>query len=438
LLVLPFSGDPSIFMLNDSIRYQNTSLFCDEIPVQDIAKQTGTPVYIYSLKRATANLGRIQTAFADLHPHIHYSAKANANLAVLSTLIQAGSGIDAVSGGEIHKALLAGADAKNIVFAGVGKTPQELAYALEQGVGWINVENVAELSLINEISSGLRQSQTRAALRLNPDVEAKTHRHIATGHKGAKFGLSTDVVRGLLAGQADYSHVHMAGIHIHIGSQLHDTDATRRAVEMGLELIAPYPDIRTVNIGGGLPVAYSSDDIVPDWDSFARILSPLLKGYEIILEPGRSIIADAGMLVTSVLYTKEQAGQHFLITDASMAELIRPALYEAHHEIVAVQALTASARTRKQRYEIVGPVCETTDTLRHDAALPDMKPGDLLAILTTGAYGMVMASNYNQRPRPPEVVVEDDGKSWRLVRRRETWEDLAACESGTDFISSLE
>ncbi len=423
-------------MLNESIAYRDNRLFCDGVSVQEIVAHVGTPVYIYSLKRALSNLRRIQTAFADLKPHIHYSAKANASLAILKALTQAGAGIDAVSAGEIHKALLADTNVENIVFAGVGKTPNELAYALEKGVGWVNVENVGELWLINDIIQTLGRNPAQVALRLNPDIEAKTHRHIATGHKGAKFGLTTETVRDLLAHQADYPHVQIAGIHIHIGSQLHDTDATRRAVEMVLDLIAPYPAIRTINIGGGLPVAYAPDEIVPSWESFAETLTPLLKGYDVLLEPGRSIIADAGILVTSVLYTKEQAGQRFLITDASMAELLRPALYEAHHEIVPVtNALTPipspTGRGEQEvniEYEIVGPVCETTDALGHGVKLPEMSPGNLLAILTTGAYGMAMASNYNQRPRPPEIVVAENGKTWRIARRRETWDDLNASE----------
>lgn len=410
-------------MLNNSIRYHNYQLFCDDVAVQEIAAQAGTPVYIYSLKRAVANLRHIQSAFAELNPHIHYSAKANANLTILKTLIQAGAGIDAVSAGEIQKALLAGAKAEDIVFAGVGKTHDELAFALEKGVGWFNVENVAELQWINDLAAQQKRTPVQVALRLNPDIQAKTHRYIATGHKGAKFGLPAETVRELFAQQSNYPNVRIAGIHIHIGSQLHDTEATQLAVEMLLELITPYPHIRNVNIGGGLPVAYSPNEPLPSWENFAGPLTSMLKGYQVMLEPGRSIIADAGILVASVLYTKEQAGQRFLIVDGSMTELLRPALYEAHHEIVPVLE-----QPTEHNYEIVGPVCETTDALGHDVALPHMYPGDLLAVLTTGAYGMAMASNYNQRLRPPEIVIAEDGQHWQIARRRETWDDLFACE----------
>ncbi|MEO8608954.1 MAG: diaminopimelate decarboxylase [Chloroflexota bacterium] len=418
-------------MLNDSIHYQDGALYSDAIPISEIVAQTGTPVYIYSLKRALGNFRRVQTAFGDIQPHIHYSAKANANLSILRALVSAGAGIDAVSAGEIHKALLAGAEAKDIVFAGVGKTASELAYAIEKGVGWINVENVAECALINDIVRQQRGKVQRIALRLNPDVTANTHPYIATGHSGTKFGLTADTVRELLAKQSDYPHICFEGIHIHIGSQLHDTEATQRALEIALELIEPYPNIRTVNIGGGLPVAYRPDEVIPSWENFATSLRTMLAGYMVLLEPGRSIIADAGMLVASVLYVKEQAGQTILITDGSMAELIRPALYQAHHEIVPVIKPSPNPLPHGEGVfttQVVGPICETADIIGRDISLPHLQAGDLLAVLTAGAYGMAMANNYNQRPRPPEVVVAEDGQSWHIARRRETWDDLVRLE----------
>jgi diaminopimelate decarboxylase len=411
-------------MLNDHIRYVDGQLHCDQVVVDAIASEMGTPVYIYSLPRALANLRRIQAMFPEAH--LHFSAKSNSNLAVLAALIGNGAGIDAVSGGEIHRALLAGAKAENIVFAGVGKTRAELDYAIRQRVGWINVENVSELDHINEIAASYQRKQ-QVALRLNPDVTASTHPYIATGHSYAKFGLTAEVVRGILAEQTRYPHIQIDGIHIHIGSQLHDTTATQRAVEIALEMIAPYPAIKTVNIGGGLPVAYSPEESVPAWEDFATALRPLLKSYDLVLEPGRSIIADAGLLVCETLYIKQQAGTTILIADASMAELIRPALYEAHHEIV---PLTESAAER-QLTQVVGPVCESSDVLGRDVLLPPLQAGERLAILNAGAYGMVMASNYNQRPRPPEVVVREDGKTWMVARRRETWDDLTRAEMST-------
>jgi diaminopimelate decarboxylase len=419
-------------VLNDSIHYRGAALHCNNIPIADIAAETGTPVYVYSLRRAVHNLEHIKVAFADLNLHIHYSAKANANLAVLRALIGAGAGIDAVSGGEIYRALRAGAQPADIVFAGVGKTAEELRYALEQGVGWFNVENILECRLINDLAAELSRSPARVALRLNPDVTANTHPYIATGHGGAKFGLTAEAVRQLLASQTNYPRLRFEGIHVHIGSQLHDTDATVRAVQAALDLIAPYPNIRTVNIGGGLPVTYQPGETIPPYDDFARMLTPLLKGYTVLLEPGRSIIADAGMLVVKVLYIKQQAGQTFVITDGSMAELIRPALYQAHHEIIPVVVRPDSALGTQHSAlcHVVGPVCESADVLGRHVALPAVQPGDLLAVLTAGAYGVVMASNYNARPRPAEVVIAEDGQHWQVARRRETWEDLVRFEEG--------
>ncbi|MBZ0294841.1 MAG: diaminopimelate decarboxylase, partial [Anaerolineae bacterium] len=366
--------------------------------------------------------------FSTLQPHIHYSAKANASLAVLKALIDAGAGIDAVSAGEIHKALAAGASPQNIVFAGVGKTRDELLYALQAGVGWFNVENVGECVMLDQLAAELNHPPVRVALRLNPQVTADTHPYIATGHGGAKFGLTADTVARVLAHQDEYPRLDFAGIHLHIGSQLHDTAATAQAVKAALELIKPYPQIRTVNIGGGLPVAYHADERAPEFSAFASTLEPLLKDYTVLLEPGRSIIADAGILVTTITYVKQQAGQVFYITDASMAELIRPALYQAQHAIIPLDN-PQDTNVSTQPVQVVGPVCETADVLGRDVLLPQMQPGDNLALLTAGAYGMVMASNYNARLRPPEVVIEPDGVSWRVTRQRETWDNLLQLET---------
>lgn len=412
-------------MFNRSIRYHESQLYCDSVPVREIVAQVGTPLYLYSLPRMLENFRRIQAAFPQAH--IHYSAKANGNLKLLQTLVEAGAGVDAVSGGEIYRALLAGAEPEHIVFAGVGKTTAELFYAVEQDIGWFNIENIHEAHKLNTIACEMGKT-VRAALRFNPEVEANTHRHIATGHSAAKFGLTAGAIRQLLDEQDKTPNVRYTGIHIHIGSNLHDTLATQKALRLALDLVAPYPNIRTVNLGGGLPVAYTPDEPLPSVEEFAASVLPLLDGYDLILEPGRSIIADAGLLITRVSYIKEHGGQKFLIVDAGMTDLIRPALYEAHHEIIPVdEAATGEAQT----VQIVGPVCETTDTLGHDVVLPPVNRHDCLAVLTVGAYGMVMASNYNARPRPPEVAVGEDGASWFLIRRRETWQDLVMHELDT-------
>lgn len=409
--------------LNTTFGYVDGHLQADSVVIADIARAVDTPFYVYHLNGMLANLARLRAAFAPLKPHIHYSAKANANLAVLRVLVNDGVGIDAVSGGEIYKAIKAGAKPHQIVFAGVGKTAAEIQFALEQGVGWFNVENVAECDLIQRIADSIGRSHVQIALRLNPEVTANTHPHIATGHGGAKFGLTAEVIRAILDNRNKYPALAFKGIHVHIGSQLADTAATTKAVQHALELIAPYEDIRTVNIGGGLPTPYHPEQILPDVVSFARALEPLLSGYNVLLEPGRFLVASAGILVTQVLYIKRQAGQTYIITDASMSELIRPALYDAYHEIAPLLQAPPT-----QRAIVVGPVCETTDVLGRDALLPNVQHGDLLAILTTGAYGMVMASNYNARPTPPEVVIAQDGMTWHIARRRQTWEDLIAYE----------
>ena len=280
------------------------------------------------------------------------------------------------------------------------------------------MENLLELDYIDAAAEALGLESVRIALRFNPQVTASTHPHIATGHGGAKFGLTADLIQNTLANAASYPRVNFAGVHIHIGSQLADTKATLAALEKTLSLIRPYPNLRTVNIGGGLPVVHRLDEDPPPVQDFVRALVPLLTDYEVMLEPGRSIVADAGLLISEVLYVKKQAGQHFYVIDASMTELIRPALYNAYHEILPLRQSDASPVIA----QVVGPVCESTDVLARDRQLPPLQVGDKLAILTTGAYGMVMASNYNMRPRPAEVIVA--GNRWWLSRRRETWEDL--------------
>jgi diaminopimelate decarboxylase len=405
-------------MLNESFHYQDGGLlFCDGVPLDVIANTADTPVYVYSAARVMQNARRLQVEFAPLGAFIHYSVKANANLALLRLLNEAGLGMDAVSAGEIFRAQKAGADPRQIVFAGVGKTRAEIIYALDAGVGWFNVESRAELDLLNTLAAESGQRPT-VALRLNPGIQAKTHRHIATGHFGAKFGMPPDVIADVLAHRQIYPHLHIIGIHIHIGSQLGSVQETVEAVQTAQALATPHPDVRTLNIGGGFPVRYTEADDYPSTSAFAGALTPLLQGWHLMIEPGRSIVADAGLLLVSVLYVKNQGGHRFVITDGSMTDLLRPALYEAVHPVVPVRRSTGSIHEAV----IVGPVCESTDVLSRGAALPDLAAGDLLAVLDAGAYGMVMASNYNMRTRPPEVLVE--GETWRVIRRRETWDDL--------------
>lgn len=412
-------------MLNESFAYHDGSLHCDRIPLNTIADEIGTPVYVYSATRIQHNVDGLRAAFAPLDAAIHYSLKANANLSLIRLLHAMHLGMDAVSAGEVYRALQAKVDPAQIVFAGVGKTRHELVYALDQHIGWFNVESQAELELLNTLAEAYDYTPT-VALRLNPGIQAQTHRHIATGHTAAKFGMDADTVAAILAKQARYRQVQIAGIHVHIGSQLGRAAETVSAVEIAQDIARPYPDVRTLNIGGGFPVRYTQTDEYPAPQAFADALAPLVEGWHIKIEPGRSIIADAGVLVIAVLYTKQQGEHHVAITDGSMTELLRPALYGAEHPVVPLHMTTANERETV----VAGPVCESADILHHHASLPPLKPGDRLAVLATGAYGMTMASNYNARPRPPEVLVDTrnpDG-AWRVIRRRESWDDMLRLE----------
>ncbi len=407
-------------MLNTSFYYRTNSLIADTFSAAEIARSVGTPLYVYSLKRVLHNYYTIKDAFegAAISAHVHYSIKANGNLALLRALIAAGAGMDAVSGGEIFRALAAGATPDQIVYAGVGKTMTELRYAVEQRIGWINIENRDECDLINTIAGALGVRQ-RVALRLNPHVIANTIPHIATGHGSAKFGLSMDVVQDILSDPRRYPHLDFAGIHVHIGSQLQDVAETAQAVKIARDLAFRF-GIKTLDIGGGFPVAYQDSDELPHPSAFAEAIAPLVNGFDVMLEPGRGIIADAGILITEVQYVKKQDWDTFVIVDAGMTELIRPMLYEAYHAVVPLEQRAGDAG----KFQVVGPVCESTDVFSRQALLVDPQRGDLLAIMTAGAYGMVMASNYNARLRPAEVVINAAGDSWEIARQRETWEDL--------------
>ena len=405
-----------------SIRYLDSCLRVDELDIEAIVHEVGTPAYVYSLATIRRNFDRLSTAFAPLNARLHFSVKANGNLDVLRALSAVGAGFDCVSGGEIYRVLQAGAAAGDIVFAGVGKTRDELAYAIKNGVGWINAENVGELAHVDKLAAEANGKAVQVALRLNPDVTAHTHPYMATGHGVAKFGLTADVIRALLDSPEAYPRIRFAGIHMHIGSQLGNTNATLAALEKLLALTKDYPWIKTINLGGGLPIAYCIGETVPAPEQLAEQLSHRLQGYDLLLEPGRAIVADAGLLVAEALYVKRQAGQTIVVIDAGMSELIRPALYGAHHEIVPLRQVEGDTVTT----QIVGPVCESADVLGADRELPPLKPGDKVALMTAGAYGMTMASNYNARPRPVEVVVDRD--RWWVSRRRETWQDLVVGE----------
>ncbi len=404
------------------IAYRDGQLYMDGVSLAEIATQMGTPCYVYSRDRALANFWRLQGAFPSAE--IHYSLKANANLALIGALAQAGAGMDAVSGGEIFRAVRAGVDPARIVFAGVGKTISDLAYALDTGIGWFNVESASELARLVEMARN-KGKRPRVALRINPDVQADTHHYIATGHARAKFGISLSEAQLLLNEYISSPDIDLSGLHIHIGSQLGTVQRTVEGVQAILPLIDAYPEqLLTLNLGGGFPVSYTGEP-VPAADAFATALHRCLAGrsLRLLLEPGRYIVADAGVLLVSVEYVKPAPDGVIVVVDGGMTELIRPALYGAIHNVLPVREARTATRATSH---VVGPICESADVLRADIALPPLQVGELLAVLHAGAYGAVMGSTYNARPRPPEILIE--GERWRMVRRRETWDDLIRLE----------
>ena len=398
--------------------------------LSDLAARFNTPLYVYSRPRIEANYHGMADACAPLDAQVRYSVKANSNAAILRLLRDLGSGFDVVSGGELYRSLQVDADPASIVFAGVGKTDAELQFALASRVGWINAESREELDAIDALARS-QSACPRIALRLNPAVEADTHRYIATGGKRSKFGIDLKEADRLLAERARFAHIDLAGLHVHIGSQLGAPDATVAAVRKALALIDRH-HLRALDIGGGFPVHYHADDLsaepTPEPSVFAQALWPLLKdrGLEILIEPGRSIIAEAGLLLTRVLSVKPREGRQIVVVDAGMTDLIRPALYAAYHPILPIDAPGAD----RVPSDVVGPVCESADAFAHDRQLPLLKRGDLLAITHAGAYGMSMASNYNSRLRPAEVMI--DGNAVTLIRRRETYQDLLMTEATSD------
>jgi diaminopimelate decarboxylase len=409
----------------ETFEYRDGELACEDVKLSDIAQQVGTPVYVYSRARIESNYRRIANAFAPLRASVHYAVKANGNLSVLRLLNDLGAGFDVVSGGELFRALRAGADPARVVFAGAGKTDAELTYALECKVAQINAESADELRALNDLA-GARSIRQRVALRLNPGVDPHTHRHISTGHQGSKFGVEMDEAESLLAHTHQFPRLDITALHIHIGSQIPDPGPLVEALERVLPLAQKSKTIRALDIGGGFPVEYHEDQTATGPEEFARAVVEttrrVVSTLEISIEPGRFIVADAGTLVAQVQATKHSYGRRIIITDAGMTDLIRPALYEAYHPIWPVKQSDPASEPA----DVAGPVCESADYLGRERALPVMKRGDLIAVLFAGAYGAAMSSNYNGRPRAPEVLV--GGDTFCVVRQRETWEDLVRAE----------
>jgi diaminopimelate decarboxylase len=406
---------------------QNGALVCDGVSLSSIAQAEGTPLYVYSASTIRERYSAIDEAFAS-YPHaMHYALKANSTLAIARLLRSLGSGADANSGGEIDVALRAGFIPPQIVFTGVGKTQAELVQAIDLGVKTINAESAGELERIAAIGRD-RQSRVRVALRINPDIDARSHPHISTGLKSNKFGIAIGEVRMICRQFVGHEGLAIVGLHIHVGSQITDleplTRAARSVSTLARELRDDGVGIEHLDLGGGLGISYDGTP-VPSARDYAEALLPAVRdsGLAIILEPGRNIVAPAGALLSRVVDVKEQGGRTFVVLDAGMTELLRPMLYNAFHRIEPVAVRQGSDIL----CDIVGPLCESSDTLGRDRRIPRPEVGDLFAILDAGAYGSVMASNYNRRPMPAEVLI-DHGRH-TVIRRRQTIDDLVALES---------
>jgi diaminopimelate decarboxylase len=401
-------------------QYRHNILYCEDVKVEAIAKKVGTPFYLYSHKTLIDHFRKIKSAFSEMDPLICFSMKSNSNLSVCKALLNEGSGLDIVSGGELFKAMKIGADPKKIVYASVGKKKEEIEEAIKRSILLFNVESVPELKLINLIARQMSR-KVDVAIRINPDVKPKTHKHITTGAKETKFGVDFKTAEDIFDNSNLYSNVNMVGLHIHIGSQITESGPYIIAIKKVLEFIKKARiDVRVLNIGGGLGIIYSKEK-PQTAEEFAKAVLPLLAktGFKIILEPGRFIAGNSGILVTSVVYVKNTPTKKFVIVDAGMNDLIRPSFYEAYHEI---QPAVRIKYAETDIFDIVGPICESGDFLAKDRELPRPRAGDILAIMSAGAYGFSMASNYNARPRPCEVMVID-GKFY-VVRQREKYVDL--------------
>lgn len=426
----------------EAFTYKRGRLFCERVDLHDIAEAVGTPTYVYSRNAVLARYGEMAAAFAPLDPLICYSVKSNWNLAILRSLRDAGAGFDIVSAGELYRAIEVGADPKTIVFAGVGKREDEIRYALENSVLAFNVESVDELKAINRVAQQMGRV-AEIAVRLNPDVDAKTHKKTTTGTKDNKFGIGLVVARHMLRQLKRLRHVRWTGIHLHLGSPIYSTEPYQKAIRKVMRLLPEFREagaqIRWLNIGGGYCMSYTGEPVIGPQD-YAAALVPLIEktGLRLIMEPGRYIVANAGVLLTRVTYRKTaDHGKQFVIVDGAMTDLIRPTLYGSFHRIwpakcrygmpaVQREGKKPTFKGRLELVDVVGPVCESGDFLAQARHLPVTKCGDLLAVFSAGAYGMTMASNYNTRPRPCEILV--DQTAYKVVRRRETFHDLLAPE----------
>jgi diaminopimelate decarboxylase len=423
----------------DYFCYRNRVLHCEEVPVAKLAEIYGTPLFVYSRRTLLRHLNQLQGAFAAAAPLICYSLKSNPNLTLCRLMGEAGAGFDVTSAGELYRALRAGGTGQKIVFAGVGKTDAELRYGLEVGVLMFNVESEGELTALAEQARATGKPAP-VAFRVNPDLPPKTHVKTDTSVKGVKFGLDIVSLLDFAKSVVNNPHVRVIGLHMHLGSPILDTKPYREGLQKAKELVAclrqqGHP-LTYLNVGGGFGIHYRKHEALPA-EAFADVIVPAAQsmGCKLVLEPGRFIVGNAGILLSRILYTKDSGGRHIVIQDAAMNDLIRPTLYDAFHRIWPVAPADGFPAPPEdyeaqipgaEKNDVVGPVCESGDFLAKDRRLPPVERGDLLAIFSAGAYGMAMSSNYNSRTRAAEVLV--DGTEHRLIRRRETFEDLVRTE----------
>ncbi|MEK7812348.1 MAG: diaminopimelate decarboxylase [Candidatus Desantisbacteria bacterium] len=407
--------------------YIDNELCCDGVSISGIASKVKTPFYLYSYNTLKENYQSYVDAFQTIDLLVCYACKANSNLSILRALGNMGSGMDVLSYGELFRALKAGISPAKIVFNGNGKTRAEMDYALQSGVFAFNVDSQNELFLLNE-AAGAANTIVRIALRVNPDINPLTHPYVATGLAKSKFGIPIHEAKEVYRTAATLENINVVGIHSHIGSQLSKVELYLETLKKIMALINELRDIHIhlefINLGGGIGIPYQNDEAMPHPKDLSRIISPLISDYKLILEPGRSIVGPAGVLVTDVLYIKHTHKKNFIVVDAGMNDLIRPSIYGAyHHAVLAAKHIYPE----EMIYDIVGPICEEGDFLARDRSMTRVKQGDLLVIKDAGAYGFSMSSNYNSRPRVPEVMVVD-GKDY-MIRERETYEDMIRRES---------
>ncbi len=402
-------------------KFKNNKLYCENVKIEDLAKRFGTPLYIYSYHTLISHFTKLRDAFKSINPLICYSVKANSNLTILKALVGKGAGLDIVSGGELFRAQKAGCSPKKIVYASVGKTAHEIEEAIKAGILFFNVESYPELKNIQQIAKRLNKA-VNVSLRINPDVEPKTHKYITTGKLTNKFGIDFKSAKQIILLAQAFSHLKVSGLHIHIGSQITKSEpyvaALKKVIAFIEELKEEGISLKYLNIGGGLGIIYDKETPQTAQKFSAKVL-PLLKrtGLRIIMEPGRFIVGNSGILVAKVLYIKNTPKKKFIIVDTGMNDLIRPALYEAYHTILPLNKIKG-----EEIADMVGPICESGDFIAKGRILPKVKEGDYLAVMGAGAYGFSMSSNYNSRRRAEEVMVSKDKVF--VIRKRESYEDL--------------